>query len=56
MLWNKIVKMALYGYVRFERRAVTEFSVTEKETAMNFHKLIKRVKKQLIVELTNCRF
>lgn len=33
----------MYGDVRLERRDLTEFSVAEKKSAMNFHKLIKRV-------------
>jgi hypothetical protein len=39
----RLFKRAWYGDVHFERRAVTEFSVAEKESAMNFHKMIKRV-------------
>lgn len=39
----RFVKRAWNGDVRFERRAITEFSVEEKESAMNFHKMIKRV-------------
>jgi hypothetical protein len=35
--------MAWYGDVRFERRAVAEFSVAEKESVTNFHKMIKRL-------------
>jgi hypothetical protein len=29
--------------VRFERRAVSQFGVAEKESAMNLHKMVKRL-------------
>jgi hypothetical protein len=59
----RFVTTAWYVDLRFKQKADTEFSVAEKESAMNFQKLINvytvsmlLIKEVLIVEFTKCRF